>query len=531
MRSEALENSDTCSEDYYERKATETGDSFFRDCVGTVWRKKSTFILWTMIITAIVVAGGAFVYFSKEEKETAVLQFKLEFSGVEKGEYPNGSKFSPMDIISFPVLEQVYSQNGLEKYMQLKEFQNSVKIFQTNKKFEAFEKKYAEMLSNNNLGATQRERIEVDYLENKKGVMVPVYSLSLSQEGLVRIPAKQVPKVLKNILQVWTDYAIHVKGVTRYEIPLVSINMLDMKELRSKDYLVAVDMLRKMIGRIVNNINQLSAIPGVEDIAVGKEKVRLNDVRIGLKDAERFQLGYLTAIIRENGLSRNPVESELYIKNKLFELDLEKKKALSKKRIYDDSMKEYGAALLGERAGGSLAFQTGGQSTSGGMGSLSAFGSSFLDSLIQLGQERSDIEFRQKITRNAIGEGIRKVQLETRSEFYQDLLAKINQRKMSPKQNVEMGKRGQEVFQTVCEKVRDSIDQLHAIYLKVSEKNLSPNKGFFTITEPVVVRKLRAFSTVRLLGLMFLVWCAGESVVFFALLDGNRSGQRHAAVA
>jgi hypothetical protein len=528
MKSELLENSDTCRKENSPLGKKGTADVFIRDYIECIWRRKAAFFLWTLIITVVVTTGGAFIYFSQEKREIAVLQFKLEFDGVENGEYPNGLKFSPMDIISDPVLDMVFSQNDLKKYMKLAQFKKTVSIVQMNEKLGSFKQQYAEILNNKKLEARQRERIETDYLEKKKGIMVPVYSLILSREGLLKIPHEQVPKVLRNILQTWAEYATRVKGVTKYKIPLFSCKVVDEESLRSEDYLVAIDILRKTITRINESIGQMATIPGAESVVVGKEKIKLNDVRILMKDLERFQLGYLTSLVREKGITRNPIASRLYIKNQLFELDLEKKKALSKKRIYEDSMKEYGAPSPDERVGGSLgapSLSSGGQSSAGNIGRLPAFGSSFLDSLIQLGQERSDTDFRQKITKNAIGEGIKEVNLETKSSFYADILDKLEQKNAQAHSN-GMGKRGDEIFMSVCKSVKNAIEQLNAIYLKISEENLTTSAGLFTISGPVVVRNLKSVSTVRLLGLIFLVWCAAESVLLFAILNGNSSVRR-----
>src|SRR5215212_5615 len=43
------------------------------------------------------------------------LPFRLEFTGAEKGQYPNGSKFSSSEIISTPVLNKTFRQNELQR--------------------------------------------------------------------------------------------------------------------------------------------------------------------------------------------------------------------------------------------------------------------------------------------------------------------------------------------------------------------------------------------------------------------------------
>ena len=59
------------------------------------------------------------------------LPFRLEFEGAERGEYPNGLKFSSSEIVSTPILMRVYEANELSKYVPFHRFKESLFVHES----------------------------------------------------------------------------------------------------------------------------------------------------------------------------------------------------------------------------------------------------------------------------------------------------------------------------------------------------------------------------------------------------------------
>lgn len=61
----------------------------------------------SVTMALVVFYLGGFVL---QKSSHATLQLQFNFKGVETGKFPNGSNFSPLELISTPVLTQVYQQ-------------------------------------------------------------------------------------------------------------------------------------------------------------------------------------------------------------------------------------------------------------------------------------------------------------------------------------------------------------------------------------------------------------------------------------
>ena len=81
-----------------------------RDILWPLWLGKWRILLWGLIFslgTVIYQLGGL----SWEKSSSAQMQVHFNFDGAETGLYPNRTKFSPLEILSGPVLRQVYARN------------------------------------------------------------------------------------------------------------------------------------------------------------------------------------------------------------------------------------------------------------------------------------------------------------------------------------------------------------------------------------------------------------------------------------
>ena len=100
-----------------EREQSEDGGLELGSLIATWWRKRVQLLLLAGAggIVSFAILAAVFVMRPTTQESTVV--FRLLFKGAEKGYYPNGMRFTPADIISTPVLEEVYRRDHLEKFL------------------------------------------------------------------------------------------------------------------------------------------------------------------------------------------------------------------------------------------------------------------------------------------------------------------------------------------------------------------------------------------------------------------------------
>ena len=79
-----------------------------KDLILTLWHYRKIIVVLSLSVIFIIAAVAAWVYLRQQNNKVVSLEFKLDFEGVDKNEYPNGLRFSTADILSTPVLSEVY---------------------------------------------------------------------------------------------------------------------------------------------------------------------------------------------------------------------------------------------------------------------------------------------------------------------------------------------------------------------------------------------------------------------------------------
>ena len=238
-----------------------------KDLILTLWHYRKIIVVLSLSVIFIIAAVAAWVYLRQQNNQVVSLEFKLDFEGIDQNEYPNGLRFSTADILSTPVLSEVYEENDLKGYLEFSNFKAGLTIFQTNDQLRFLEYEYAEKLGEKNLSLEERDRLETEFLDKKKTALVPIYTLSFRySERMNSVPEGLISKVLNDILRIWANHADRVKGVNKYQYSLVSRNILSEKDLEGEDYFIATDMLRTTIKRVSDDIKKLQQITGARQL-------------------------------------------------------------------------------------------------------------------------------------------------------------------------------------------------------------------------------------------------------------------------
>ncbi|MBI4454598.1 MAG: hypothetical protein HY644_01725 [Acidobacteria bacterium] len=483
--------------------------------------RKVVSIALASLITVFLI-GGLAAYLRAPTQKIANLNFRLEFEGVDKGEYPNGSKFSVSEILATPVLAHVFETNNLKRYMSFEEFKNSVFILDANRGLENLAGEYNAKLADPKVTPVDRERIEKEYQRRRESLGSSEYSLNLTlEEHSISMPSSLSTKILNDILGTWASFADQRKGMLQYRRPVYSRNVVQKEFIEAEDYIVAVDILRSKANRILGNIGSISDLPGATTIRVGKERISLQEIQANLEDILRFKLQPLFGMIRATSLSKDPRFAIYYWESQLSQ----KKRALEEARgnvkTLEEGLRQYAMAKgsMDASAGRPGNVPSGGSTPMGG-GDRSAqtlipqISESFFDRLVELSNQSNDAKFRQELTQRIVAEGLISVSLEKEVAFYEELLPFVRSlTTRGPSQNGVATQTAATVkagSEKVLNEILESLDQVTSIYQEISSQNLNPQTFLYTVTAPASSSTENAlrWSSIILYGILFFVLSA-----------------------
>lgn len=462
----------------------EEGPGLF-DILGVWWRQRVRIILLALAGGVAVAAVFLVVYLVRPSHQESTLTVRLLFNGVENGQYPNGMRFTPADIVATPVLEEVYRRNELAPYLLFSDFKDAFAVTSTNPALERLRREYQDRLAARNLTSVDREKLEDEYESKVRALQSSEFTIvALLGERFSTWPAGLTGKVMNDILTVWADQS-RARGVFKFDLNIFSDNILADLSPGMDDYLVLLDRLRVTINRVLGNLKDLAEIPGAGLVRVGERRVSLGELQVALQDDMKYRLSTIEAPIFAMGFYRNRVLAEAYIKEQLFRLEVESRATRSRAESVQNALVGYSASRTGAGRGENMGGTGGGgaQMASGGT-LIPQISESFLDRVLDLSTQKEDIEFRQDLSRQTIEISRQLADLETEREIYDKMLKALNQSESS------MGADRQEVEGWVEQQVtaliaslKNALGYVRLLHEEISQRSLQPST-VYTVVAP-----------------------------------------------
>jgi hypothetical protein len=473
----------------------EADDELSPDVVLTLWSYRRTIAIGMALTAICAVIAVLLVYLLGPRERVASLAFQLTFEGADRQEYPNGVKFSSAELVSTPILADVFRANDLDRYVTFDKFKDAVFVLQTNRDLELLSYEYEAKLSDSKLSPVDRARLEEEFRKKRMSLSSAGYSLNIRRrEALVKIPDAMLSKILQDTLSNWAKLAAENKGAMRYNISVLSKNALQKDSLAREDYIIAADMLRTYNERILKTVILMGEIPGANAVRMNPDKIGIADLRASLEDLNRFKIEPLISMIREAALSRSPTRLSQYFESRRFDVQLAKTETTQRIKSMQEALRDYeqrgpgASAGAGDRSGSSVTPQ---------------LTESFIDRLVQITTQSIDVEYRQKLTKRIIDDGMVLAELNRQAEYYQSMVqsfSSVRGRADSAVETEITRRTGQ-----VLDEVIKSLDQVEAFYLLLSQQNLNPNTEVYTVTTPFVVRSTSGLSFTRAALYLFVV--------------------------
>lgn len=463
-------------------------------------RRSIGLIALGMAAVYVVVALGAL--FRAPSEHLSSVRFRLLFDGAERGQYPNDTPFSPNEIVSPPVISEVFRVNELQRFGEYKDWKDALFVQQSSPALDLLTYEYQSRLADSRLTPVDRARIEEEFRSKRDAMSDPSFTLTLRRsQRFARLPADLSEKILNDTLKIWAEQAELRKGVLKYQAPILSSRIVTKESLESLDYMVAADRLRSQLMRIMRSVDEMSKLPGAMTLRTAKDDVTLPELRARLDDVLRFELEPLIGLIRSEGLTKDPRALNVYASSIAFQLQLDKAEAEGRARAVKQALADYASQT--SSGGGGTASR---DSASGGV--TPQLSESFLTKLQEMSvlNQKGELEYRRRLTDQAIVETRTASSYEREMSYYDELAKGL--RGMRPAASAPPA-----LLETVKQRMNGafaSVDkatnQLTALYQEISAQNLNPAARLFALTGPFthVTRRSLPFDKL-LIGFAFIM--------------------------
>jgi hypothetical protein len=453
-------------------------------------------------VAALYLVGVLVVFLIAPAERLGSIEFRLLFDGAEKNEYPNGTPFSASEIVGGPVLTDVFKANNLARFGKYEDFKDSVFVLQSNFDLDLLVAEYRARLADTKLSPVDRARVEEEFRKKREALVDPVFTISMRRhERLTTLPRDLMNKVLLDILATWAKQADERKGVTKYNVDVLSPAILQRSMLDEEDYLVAIDVLRAKTSRVLTTIDEIAKLPGAKTIRVGDDRVTVAEVRAGLEDVVRFKLEPLLGLIRSEGITKNARALLIYANNQLFQLRQEQQESAARVQALQASVREF-TTQTGLPASET---KTGAPAAAAGNTVTPQIDQSFLDRIMGLSTAKDEFEYKRKITDRVITESEKMAARAREAAYYDDLaneLRRSGSRTVGSAETVALiKKRSAEAFDEIVK----GIQQTALIYKELSALNLNPTTTVLAVTGPFVQQTQRALTLRTVLLYLVLV--------------------------
>lgn len=461
---------------------------------------------------------------------TSSVGVRFMFQGVSAGQYPNGLRFSPNDVIAPEVLETVYVDNGLKDIVSFDRFKKSVFITQSNRALDQLESEYAIKLRDSRLSAPERRQLEKEFLAAAEGLRTDSYLLKYRGDGKSDLPAQLYEQVLLSIPATWAQLAAERRGVLSYDIEIGSAAPFAPDAGSVDDILQAIEFLRLTTTNLRAAAYLVAALPGA-NLARGEAAETTADLTTELEvfNALTVMPLYVTGI--RLAAAAHPAVVESALASRLEAERRVKAAADSKASELERALQLYVANTVYSeaRAGGGAdteaAAGSRGASVAGGSGVIAQVGGGFIEDIIRARDAAQDIKYRQELNDKVVSAKLKAVEAASNVEFAAYALEQVRQ--ASDKGVDRDTERFAAQAKAAGEQLRGLTAKLHVLHERISQRNLNPGSTLFTIDRPLFSEHTAriAWSSALLGGFGFTVLGMIALIVACALVDHRSRAQ------
>jgi hypothetical protein len=453
---------------------------------------------WAAVAIAYLILAVVTVIMAPSQRVTSQ-HFRIDFDGAQTGRYPNGAKFSTAEIVSTPLLVKVFRENQLDRFTNFADFSRAVFVLEANAEYENLATEYQSRLADLKLTPMDRDRIQKEWESKAAAIAKSDYSINyLRNPNVPTIPETLVRKVLTDVLNEWASHAIRDQHVLKYQISILSPNVLNELPVGDEDYIVRLQILRSKVVRVINNIDSLALIPSAVLVRTPVDALSLQEIRLRLEEIIRFRLEPLNGIVRASGLIKSPATTLRFLESQLAYDQRGLKAAQDQADSIRQALAVYALDQHALTAETTEASAPGRPKPANGNGEtvMPQFTDSFIDRLMALTHQAGDVEYRQKLVDDYRTAAAATVPAQQEVQYDQEVLNLVRSAPAGGP-TATLGAQVSKDIETSDAEIRQLISRVNEIDEIVS-RNLNPATELFALTAPPTTHTERSLSLSKL---------------------------------
>jgi len=387
---------------------TPTDEIDLRDIVLPLWQAKWRILLWGVLF-ALVIGVYQLGGIALDKSDKAQMQVHFNFTGASSGIYPNKTQFSPLELVSDPVLSEVYSRHF--DGVTYTEFTQAL------------------TLTPSFVGAGELEQVITNLAAQDKGLSVTefndavsAYSKGLTSQSktnatmtldlsLVNGNLSKASAILTDIVDTWATQAISVRGVLNLNKPAIQSQIITMTD---DELLIKVNILSDTHQLLADTVRSYNTDPQLRAISDPSSSLTLADLSHLLSTEGKYKIAILKELIIKSGIGMdNAVWYEGFREARLGKLERERDSLERMVTVYDDALAQFNQQQDLQAQPNPMQAQSSTQIYS------PQYSNDLVNSLLQLGSKMADPEYRKHLLEEKIKLSSKLQLVITEIEFYQ----------------------------------------------------------------------------------------------------------------
>lgn len=478
---------------------TPTDEIDLRDIVLPLWQAKWRILLWGVLF-ALVIGVYQLGGIALDKSDKAQMQVHFNFTGASSGIYPNKTQFSPLELVSDPVLSEVYSRHF--DGVTYTEFTQAL------------------TLTPSFVGAGELEQVITNLAAQDKGLSVTefndavsAYSKGLTSQSktnatmtldlsLVNGNLSKASAILTDIVDTWATQAISVRGVLNLNKPAIQSQIITMTD---DELLIKVNILSDTHQLLADTVRSYNTDPQLRAISDPSSSLTLADLSHLLSTEGKYKIAILKELIIKSGIGMdNAVWYEGFREARLGKLERERDSLERMVTVYDDALAQFNQQQDLQAQPNPMQAQSSTQIYS------PQYSNDLVNSLLQLGSKMADPEYRKHLLEEKIKLSSKLQLVITEIEFYQSANA-------STQSTLDTDKIDQ-LINNSSTKMASINDALSGITKVANERYLADNGQLYDLqgaVEHISTSNLSGKFKLKLV-LAFIMGCIVGVIVVFA---------------
>lgn len=404
-------------------------------------------------------------------------EIQFTFNGVSDGQYPDGTSFTPNDLLSPVIVQRVYEQNDLESQgLSLSAFSNALSISAHAPTRQFIVQRFRQELQRGGSSSTEINQIEQRFAQALERASRSYAILTLDlRDGLLPTSSvlndQMVRKVLLDIPRVWAKYMTEEAGVFAEDLRLYSAQAIEGSVLGIMDEIVSADIIKSKFLLLRSNIEAIKELYNSGTVRDPETGLRLGDIEAQADWLENFVLEEARATLVGGSVASNPDATMRFFRGRIEQLSRQRDLLLQRAARVEEALQSYNQGSGGGTSGGGMGGSLGLPEDLRGGTTIPQFGSDFLDRLVELGGDSGDVLFRQELTRERLDYHLEAADLQAEISRLQQLSEMIidqqdaNQTEFSDAMQAEI-----EAVESQLDRVSSGLESLVAATERIADR-------------------------------------------------------------